>query len=77
MSTATYNCPCCGAPLAFSGESGKLECASCGNSYEPDAIQTMSAGESIDKLEFERCAETFDASEAAQMQAYVCKSCGA
>ena len=77
MSTATYNCPCCGAPLAFSGESGKLECASCGNSYEPDAIQAMSAGESIDKLEFERCAETFDASEAAQMQAYVCKSCGA
>ena len=77
MSTATYNCPCCGAPLAYSGESGKLECASCGNSYEPDAIQAMSAAESIDKLEFERCAETFDASEAAQMQAYVCKSCGA
>ena len=43
MSTATYNCPCCGAPLAYSGESGKLECASCGNSYEPDAIQAMSA----------------------------------
>ena len=77
MRTDTYPCPCCGAPLAFSGESGKLECASCGNSYEPDAIQAMSAGESIDKLEFERCAETFDASEAAQMQAYVCKSCGA
>ena len=77
MSTATYNCPCCGAPLADSGESGKLECASCGNSYEPDAIQAMSAAESIDKLEFERCAEAFDASEAAQMQAYICKSCGA
>ena len=77
MSTATYNCPCCGAPLAFSGESGKLECASCGNSYEPDAIQAMSASESIDKLEFEHRAEAFDASEAAQMQAYVCKSCGA
>lgn len=77
MSTATYTCPCCGAPLAYSGESGKLECASCGNSYEPDAIQAMSAAESIDKLEFERCAEAFDASEAAQMQAYICKSCGA
>ena len=77
MSTATYNCPCCGAPLAFSGESGKLECASCGNSYELDAIQAMSASESIDKLDFEHRAEAFDASEAAQMQAYVCKSCGA
>ncbi|MGN0183736.1 MAG: hypothetical protein ACI4AL_01355 [Aristaeellaceae bacterium] len=77
MSTATYTCPCCGAPLAFSGESGKLECASCGNSYELDAIQAMSAAESIDKLEFEHRAEAFDASEAAQMQAYICKSCGA
>lgn len=77
MSTATYNCPCCGAPLAFSGESGKLECASCGNSYELDAIQAMSASESIDKLEFEHRAEAFDASEAAQMQAYICKGCGA
>ena len=77
MSTATYNCPCCGAPLAFSGASGKLECASCGNSYDPDAIQAMSASESADRLEFARSTESFDASEAAQMQAYVCKGCGA
>ena len=36
MSTAIYNCPCCGGPLKFSGESGKLECTTCGNNYEPD-----------------------------------------
>ena len=77
MSTATYNCPCCGAPLAFSGESGKLECASCGNSYELDAIQALTSAESVDRLEFENQAESFDASEAAQMQAYICKGCGA
>ena len=77
MSTATYNCPCCGAPLAFSGESGKLECASCGNSYDLDAIQAMDAAESADQLEFAHRAETFDEGDAAQMQAYICKSCGA
>ena len=77
MRTDTYTCPCCGAPLAFSGESGKLECASCGNSYELDAIQAMSASESVDQLEFAPQMEAFDASEAAQMQAYVCKGCGA
>ena len=77
MSTATYTCPCCGAPLSFSGESGKLECASCGNSYELDAIQALTSAESVDRLEFENQAESFDASEAAQMQAYICKGCGA
>ena len=41
MSTASYNCPCCGAPLAFSGESGRLECAACGNSYEPEALELL------------------------------------
>ena len=25
MATASYICPCCGGPLKFSGESGKLE----------------------------------------------------
>ena len=34
MSTASYNCPCCGGPLKFSGESGKLECTACGNAFE-------------------------------------------
>ena len=77
MSTATYTCPCCGAPLSFSGESGKLECASCGNSYELDAIQALTSAESVDRLEFENQAESFDASEAAQMQVYICKGCGA
>ena len=77
MSTATYNCPCCVAPLAFSGESGKLECASCGNSYDLDAIQAMDAAESADQLEFAHRAETFDEGDAAQMQAFICKGCGA
>ena len=30
MSTIAYQCPCCGAPLAYSAGSGKLECAACG-----------------------------------------------
>ena len=37
MSTASYNCPCCGGPLKFSGESCRLECAACSNNYEPEA----------------------------------------
>ena len=52
MSTASYNCPCCGGPLKFSGESGKLECTACGNSYEPEALEMMTHEESGDEITF-------------------------
>ena len=39
-----YKCPCCGAPLAYDGESGKVKCAACGNEYDVDAIEAMSGG---------------------------------
>ena len=39
MRTASYNCPCCGAPLAFDGATGKLECTACGNAFEPEALE--------------------------------------
>jgi len=77
MSTFAYKCPCCGSGLAYSGASGKLECASCGNSYETDAIEAMNAEQTSGGLEFERPTETFEAGDAAQMQAYTCESCGA
>ena len=76
MSTASYNCPCCGAPLSFSGESGRLECAACGNSFEPEALETLNAPESGDQISFDRPKEGFQASEDG-MQAYLCKNCGA
>ena len=76
MSTASYNCPCCGAPLAFSGESGRLECAACGNSFEPEALEMLSASESGEQISFDRPKEGFQASEDG-MRVYLCKNCGA
>ena len=61
MSTASYNCPCCGGPLKFSGESGRLECAACGNSYEPEALEMLNASESGEQISFERPKEGFRA----------------
>ena len=75
MSTASYNCPCCGGPLKFSGESGRLECAACGNSYEPEALEMLNASESGEQISFERPKEGFRAEEG--VQAYLCKNCGA
>ena len=75
MSTASYNCPCCGGPIKFSGESGRLECAACGNSYEPEALEMLNASESGEQISFERPKEGFRAEEG--VQAYLCKNCGA
>ena len=76
MSTASYNCPCCGAPLAFSGESGRLECIACGNNYELEALEMMTPEESGDEITFASDAKRFDTGEAG-MRAYRCKNCGA
>lgn len=75
MSTASYNCPCCCGPLKFSGESGRLECAACGNSYEPEALEMLNASESGEQISFEHPKEDFRAEEG--VQAYLCKNCGA
>ena len=77
MSTYAYNCPCCGAPLAYDAANKNLKCASCGNSYELEALEAMNPAESAGGVQFDLPQETFSASEAAQMQAYICKGCGA
>ena len=76
MSTASYNCPCCGGPLTFSGKSGKLECVSCGNSFEPEALEMLNTAESGEQIVFERPKEGFQADEEG-VQIYHCKNCGA
>ena len=77
MSTIAYKCPCCGASLAYGTESGKLDCASCGNSYELDALETIYASEEKGHVEFDMSAESFAEGDARQMQGYICSSCGA
>ena len=77
MSTFAYNCPCCGAPLAYDAANKNLKCASCGNSYELEALEAMNPAESAGGVQFDLPQETFSGSEAAQMQAYICKGCGA
>ena len=50
MNTTVYTCPCCGAPLAYSSANGKLECSSCGNSYEPEVLETMNPADKRDGI---------------------------
>ena len=77
MSTIIYQCPCCSAPLAYGAESGKLECASCQNTFDLESIEAMQIHEEAGSIKFDRPTETFDAIEQANIQAYTCSSCGA
>lgn len=76
MGTTIYNCPCCGAPLAYSGESGKLECASCGNGYALESIDALN-GQEQSNISFDMPEKGFDAQDAQVMRAYTCENCGA
>ena len=76
-SPVAYQCPCCGAPLAYDGASGKLACAACGNSYEPDALEAVSAAQDAEDIRFDVQAEGYDAGDAQAMRAYICEACGA
>lgn len=76
MSTKAYNCPACGAPLAFNGQSGKMECTSCGNAFDTKTLEALSTAENREEISFENTAQSFDANENG-VQAYVCKNCGA
>ncbi|MBP3655606.1 MAG: hypothetical protein J6K32_02805 [Clostridia bacterium] len=74
MSTVAYNCPACGAPLAYQG--GKLVCAACGNQYDLDVIEAMQVADG-GGVAFAAPEETFTDGDAQQMQAYICQGCGA
>ena len=77
MSTMVYQCPCCGAPLAYGAESGRLECSACGNSYDPDVLEIMNQPEEGEGVQFEAPKATFVGQDTAHMSAYICKACGA
>ena len=62
MNPITYPCPCCGAPLTY-GAGSKLTCASCGNTYDVDAIEAMTAETGADSVTFARPEATFDAAD--------------
>ena len=75
MRTASYNCPSCGGPLAFGGASSKRECAACGSTFEPEALEILNSSESSEQIAFERPKEAFQAEEG--VKAFVCQNCGA
>jgi len=75
-----YQCPACTGPLHFEADSGKLECAFCGSSYELAQIEAL-----YDREEERRGADEGDwdvsalggdwGAAADKLQVYSCPSC--
>ncbi|MGL5439222.1 MAG: hypothetical protein ACRDA4_02390 [Filifactoraceae bacterium] len=80
-----YQCPACTGPLAFKGETGKMECQYCGTTYEVDLIEKLyedkiqvesNAGKEPE-WNFDKSEDEWTEEEIANMKAYNCPSCGA
>lgn len=79
MDFVEYKCPCCGAPLHFSGEDQKLSCRNCDNTYELATLQALNDAEQKGEeqelnWEFQKEAQTAKKTEDGK---YICPSCGA
>ena len=79
-----YQCPACTGPLHFVGESGKLECDYCGNSYDVAVIETLYADKEQaareappPKWQTEDAGSPWSEAEAAGLKTYSCPSCAA
>ncbi len=77
MATFAYKCPNCASPLTYDGASGKMICAACDTRFDQEVIEALNAPEDSGVVDFVTPTEKYSASDAAQMQAYHCKSCGA
>ena len=77
MATVAYKCPNCASPLTYDGASEKMICAACDSQFAQEDIEILNAPEDSSTIDFATPTAQYSAADAAQMQAYHCKSCGA
>lgn len=81
MSTLTYKCPTCGAPLVYQGDQQMLNCGSCDNSFTGEAVRKVNEIEQQDAAShgegWDMQEHTFTGEEAARTRTFQCSSCGA
>ena len=82
-----YQCPSCTGPLHYDGAAGRLQCDYCGSSFDPAEIEKLYAEKEqqaasqpetgSDTGEWQSSADEDWGTDAADMKAYSCPSCGA
>ena len=74
MDILNYKCPSCGAPLRFDSDSQKLVCSSCGNDYDPIALEQLGADGEVENDSFSF--EGYSGEEMTGGKVYTYPSCG-
>ena len=80
MSTLSYKCPSCGAPLTYAGAQQEMKCGSCGNSFPPETVRQVSSIEQEDAQAAARGTswdfkdQEYSGAEAEQTRTYSCSS---
>lgn len=76
MSITAFKCPCCGAELTYSSQSGKMTCDYCGTEIEAEAAAALAEEHSSESMEWDAYNET-NADIGGDICTYTCNSCGA
>ncbi len=69
--TIAYQCPCCGAGLAFDPEKQKFACEFCLSEFDETELESAGAGAAAEKQ------AAADADYCEHMNVYACPNCGA
>lgn len=81
MSTLTYKCPACGAPLGYDGRQNEMTCGSCGNTFDPQTIRAVNEireeDEARENMTWDMDDRGFTEGDLSQTRTYSCSSCGA
>lgn len=80
MSTLTYKCPSCGAPLVYQGDTQTLSCASCGNAFPGETVRKaaeIDQKSSQDSISWEVQGSEYTQQETDRTKTFSCTSCGA
>lgn len=81
MTVETYQCPACGAPLAW--KDGQLVCDNCGTACKEEDMRALSEAMQENKnksqLDWSDCrsTQTFSEQEMQSLREYACPACGA
>ena len=81
QNAANYQCPACGGPLHFVGQTGKLQCDYCGSSYDIEQIDSKygraGAGAANETSQQKTSSAASESQDFSNLFEYNCPSCGA
>lgn len=77
MEITSYKCPCCSAVITFDIDRQKMSCASCGNTFEMEAVKDFNEAQlKAEESSYEWNNVPSEEWQEDNMDVYICPSCG-